>query len=113
LPALFAALAARLGAIERLSYHLGDWQPSARRLERGATLVKLGGFRFQGANTVDVIGAGSRRVTLLVVPPETPTANAAKIADAAADGHNVERVDSLLAHVAGRNGMPRPRPTAE
>jgi uncharacterized protein DUF5994 len=110
LPALFAALAARLGVIERMAYHLGEWQSAIRLLQTGTTRVKLGGFRFQGANTVDIVGSGSHRITLLVVPPETAPENAEKIALAAADGHNLDTVDHLLARVAGRNGMPRPRP---
>ena len=32
---------------------------------------------------------------------------------AAADEHNVDGVDTLLARVAGRNGTPRPRPAPE
>lgn len=109
LPTLFAALTARLGVIERVAYNLAEWDPAARRLET----VKLGGFHYQGAHTIDVSDTHGVRVTLLVVPPETPAANARKIAEAAADTHNVERVDTLLARVAGRNGMPRPRPAAE
>lgn len=110
LPALFAALATRLGAVERMAYNLDEWQPANRRLDTGNTRVRLGGFHSQGANTVEVAGADGLRVTLLVVPPETSAASARKISLAAADDHNVERVDTLLARVAGRNGMPRPRP---
>ncbi|HEY7592206.1 MAG TPA: DUF5994 family protein [Actinophytocola sp.] len=113
LPALFAALATRLGTIERMAYNLGERQPAPRRLATGTTRVTPGGFRYQAANTVDVIGSGSRRVTLLVEPPETSDATASNIALAAADARNIERVDSLLARVAGRNGMPRPRPPLE
>lgn len=113
LPALFTVLATRLGAIERMAYNLGEWQPTDSWLATTATRVKLGGFRNQGANTIDILGSGNRRITLLVVPPETSAANANKIALAAADGHNVDRVDTLLGRVAGRNGMPRPRPAPE
>jgi hypothetical protein len=110
LPALFAALVTRLGVIERMAYNMNEWRPAARRLETGGTRIKLGGFHSQGANTIDVTSSRGLRVTLLVVPPETQAATARKIAQAAADGGNVERVDTLLARVAGRNGMPRPRP---
>lgn len=110
LPALFAALAARLGVIERMAYNLNEWLPAGRRLQAGTSRVSLGGFRYQGANTIDVVGTRRRRVTLLVVPPDTSAETARAIASAAADQHNVEPVDSLLARVAGRNGIPRPRP---
>lgn len=113
LPALFAALAARLGVVERMAYNLGEWHPADRRLETGGVRVKLGGFHSQGANTIDVTGRDGRRITLLVVPPDTPAATARKISLAAADERNVERADTLLARVAGRNGMPRPRPAPE
>lgn len=113
LPALFAALATRLGVIERMAYNLGEWQPAARRLDTGGVRVKLGGFHYQGANTVDVTGRDGRRVTLLVVPPGTPAATARKISLAAADERNVERTGTLLARVAGRNGMPRQRPAPQ
>jgi hypothetical protein len=108
LPALFAALANSLGTIERLAYSIDEWLPAARRLDAGGTSVRLGGFRYQGSNTIDVTGARRGRITLLVVPPETPAANAAKIAEAAANGLNVDSVGTLLARVAGRNGTPRP-----
>jgi hypothetical protein len=113
LPALFAALATRLGVIERIAYKLDEWRPAARRLDTGGMRVKLGGFHYQRANTVDVTGSRGPRFTLLVVPPQTPAANARKISSAAADEGNVEQVDNLLARVAGRNGMPRPRPAPE
>lgn len=110
LPALFAALATRLGVIARMDYNLDEWPPTARRLVSGGASVKLGGFHYQGANTIDLTGAGGRRVTLLVVPPDTSAATARKIAAAAADESNIERADTLLSRVAGRNGMPQPRP---
>jgi hypothetical protein len=113
LPALFAALTTRLGTIERMAYNLDEWRPAVRHLETGASRVKLGGFHYQGANTIDVLGTHGSRVTLLVVPPDTSDATAKKIALAAADERNVEHVDTLLARVGGRNGMPRPRPAQE
>ncbi|HEY7593987.1 MAG TPA: DUF5994 family protein [Actinophytocola sp.] len=110
LPALFAALADDLGTIERLTYNLDEWPRAARRLQVGDSSVRLGGFRYQGADTIDVTGARRGRITLLVVPPDTPAADAEKITEAAADVLNVDRVGTLLARVAGRNGMPRPLP---
>jgi uncharacterized protein DUF5994 len=110
LPGLFTALAERLGVVARMAYNLDEWQPAACRIESDGASVRLGGFHYQGANTVDVTGADGVRVTLLVVPPDTAAATARKIAKAAADESNVEPADTLLARVAGRNGMPQPRP---
>ena len=60
-------LAVRLGRIERVTYHLGDWDPSARKIVVDGSVVRLGGFRSQRACTLDVL-AELHRVTLLVVP---------------------------------------------
>jgi hypothetical protein len=95
LPGLLAVLAVRLVRIERVSYHLGDWDPAAGKISCGVGEVRLGGYRTQQADTVDVLAAASR-VTLLVVPPET----SAQIAHAAlmAAGHrgNTDDVGTLL-----------------
>src|SRR5690348_7441744 len=69
LPDLLAVLAVRLGHIERVSYHLGEWGPTVRKISNGGSVVRLEGFRTQHVNTVDVLAA-RQRVTLLVVPPE-------------------------------------------
>jgi hypothetical protein len=58
-------------------------------------VVRLGGYRSQHANTVDVLAA-AQRVTLLVVAPgvSAPTAHAVLIA--AGRRGNTDDVDSLL-----------------
>ncbi|HEY7594479.1 MAG TPA: hypothetical protein VH969_15120 [Actinophytocola sp.] len=92
-PALFAALAVRLGVIERMASTSAN---GSRRLD-GSTPVLPG-------STSAASG----------IRASTPSAaNAKEIGPAAADGHNVERVDSLLARVARRSGMPRPGRTSE
>lgn len=111
LPTLLAALAVRLGEIQRMAYNLDEWEPTGRRLDTGGHRVRLGGFHSQSTNTIDVTGSGGRRVTLLVVPPETMAANATAMSLAAADGHNVDSATTLLARRASRsrNAVPRPR----
>jgi hypothetical protein len=106
LPTLIAALATRLGAVERVAYNLDEWPAAVRRFEVGAKRVRLEGFHSQGTDTVDAIGTHGR-VTILVIPPGKSAETAKKIALAAADGHNTESVDTLLARAAGGDGMRR------
>jgi hypothetical protein len=68
LPVLMAALAARLGRIERVSYNLTTWGAADRKIEVGESVVRLAGYRSQHPDTVDVITA-QHLITLLVVPP--------------------------------------------
>ena len=95
LPGLLAVLAVRLGRIERVSYHLGDWGPTGGKISCGAGVVRLGGYRTQRADTVDVLAAGSR-VTLLVVPPETSPQIAHAALMAAGRRGNTDDVGTLL-----------------
>jgi hypothetical protein len=103
-PALLAPLAARLGWVERVIYNLTVWDPAPRRLVVDGGAVRLGGFRTQPAETVTAIGrGGERRLTLLVVPPETDPATAARVLARASQPGNAEDLEKLLAptHVAG------------
>jgi hypothetical protein len=95
LPPLLAALTERLGHVERVSYHLGDWTAVPRRIGSGDRTVHLGGYRLQGAGTVDVSGT-TRGVTLLVVPPGTDRAAAERALAAAGRPDDTERVAALL-----------------
>lgn len=99
LPILLAGLAVRLGQIRRVSYNLAEWNAVGRRLDAGGGMVRLGGFHFQGSDTVDVIDADQRRITLLVVPPATAPASAHAVSMAAASRDNTERASELLAGI--------------
>jgi hypothetical protein len=95
LPGLLAVLAVRLGRIERVSYHLGDWDPTPARLSVEGRVVRLGGYRAQHADTVDVLAA-RQRVTLLVVPPETSVQAAHDALMTAGHRGNTDDVEALL-----------------
>jgi len=96
LPSLLAAVTARVGSTERVSYHLGDWGPAARSVDVGGGFaVRLSGFRFQQSDTIDVLGP-QRRITLLVIPPETSAQAADEALAAAAHPGNTDTVDTLL-----------------
>ena len=60
----------QIGPIERLSYHLGDWEAAPRKIRFDGAVVRLGGYHWQPAATVDVL-TGRRSLTLRVVPPDT------------------------------------------
>jgi hypothetical protein len=95
LPGLLAVLAVRLGRIERVTYHLGDWDPTPARLSFEGGVVRLGGYRAQHADTVDVLAA-RQRVTLLVVPPQTSSQTAHEALMSAGRRGNTDDVEALL-----------------
>ncbi|MGW4057686.1 DUF5994 family protein [Amycolatopsis sp. NPDC004747] len=100
LPSLLPALTARLGRIERVTYHLAAWPPVRRRLRSGDEHgdVRLEGFRSQHAATLTVIGLGARRrLTLLVIPPGADPDLAHHALLTAARRGNVDTADTLLA----------------
>lgn len=96
-PSLFAALAARVGDVHHLAYNLTEWPTTPQRIDAGGYPVRLAGFRYGGANIVDVTGSRGGRLTLLVIPPETSRTGARRVSLAAADTDNVDSVDDLLA----------------
>ncbi|WP_214369277.1 DUF5994 family protein [Pseudonocardia sp. H11422] len=96
LPALLEVLSVRLGPIERVSYNVTAWGPTVRKIEVEGRIVRLGGYRSQQADTVDVIGA-RQRLTLLVVPPQTTAAIAHQTLMAASHRGNIGTVGELLA----------------
>ena len=97
LPGLVAVLAVRLGRIERVSYHLGEWGATPRKIScgGGGMVVRLDGYRSQHANTVDVL-APRQRVTLLVVAPEESAQTAHAVLMAAGRRGDTDDVDTLL-----------------
>ncbi|WP_410645413.1 DUF5994 family protein [Amycolatopsis sp. lyj-346] len=112
LPTLLAALESRLGRLDRVTYRLGEWPVPNRRLVFDGGTVRLEGFRSQSADTVTVIGWDRRRLTLLVVPPETGADLARQaLAAAAAEGGTDDSAQLLAGRgAAGRtqSGVPLP-----
>ena len=90
-----------------MSYHLGDWAGSPQKVRVGGRVVRLSGFRWQTAGTVDVLGPRDR-LTLLVVPPEASSQAAQHALDTAGERDNVDSVASLLGPVgsAGHTAAP-------
>jgi hypothetical protein len=97
LPALFAVLAVRLGRIERVTFHLGDFSSPPRRIVFDGAVVRLEGFRSQRAGTLTVIGASDlHRVTLLTVPVDAGAEVAHDVQMTAAHRDNTDTVEALL-----------------
>ncbi|WP_210718110.1 DUF5994 family protein [Amycolatopsis acididurans] len=97
LSALRAALTVRMTRIDRVTYNLTVWPPTPRRLVLDGHVVRLEGFRSQHTDTVTVIGADRRRLTLLVVPPDTDPDLAHRILVTAAHGNTIDTIKTLLA----------------
>jgi hypothetical protein len=100
LPALLAAAAPRIGTVERVSYRISDWEPAPRRMIVDGALVRLDGFAGRPVPTVDVIAA-TRRLTLLVVAPDTAPGPADRALTTAGRLGNTDRIADLLAPPAG------------
>jgi Family of unknown function (DUF5994) len=95
LPGLLSVVAIRMGRIERVSYHLGEWGPTVHKISCGGGVVRLEGYRSQHANTVDVLAPG-QRLTLLVVAPDAPAPTAHAMLMAAGRRGNTDDIDTLL-----------------
>ncbi|UMP07127.1 DUF5994 family protein [Amycolatopsis sp. EV170708-02-1] len=98
LPFLLVVLAVQLERVERVTYNLTAWPPAPLRLAVESGKVRLEGFHSQHTDTVTVIGtAGRRRLTLLVVPPETEPDLAHRLLMAAAHRDSTGDIETLLA----------------
>ncbi len=76
LPTLLAVLAVRLGEIPRVSYNLTEWDTAPSQIAIGGVRVRLSGFWSRPAHIVGVVAADRRRLTLLLVPPDTDPSTA-------------------------------------
>jgi hypothetical protein len=78
------------------TYHLGEWSDPPRRMIDHGVSIRLGGYHLQQPGSVDII-ARNRRVTLLVVDPESPSPLASDALTASVDESNTENIADLLA----------------
>jgi len=92
LRALLPVLAVRL---ERVTYHLGDWDPVKRKIVVDGSVVRIGGFRSQRAGTLDVL-AELHRVTLLILPPAASPRPVHRVMLTAGHRDNADSVADLL-----------------
>jgi len=99
MPSLIAALADRVGTVERVSYNIDAWNGVPRKVRVDGNVVRMGGFRSQAAATLKVLGEQGM-LTLLLVPPETEEQAAQRVLATASENGNTEGVDALLATAA-------------
>ncbi|WP_083736151.1 DUF5994 family protein [Mycobacterium sp. MS1601] len=95
LPDLVTVLSVRLGPVDCVLYHLGSWADVPRKITLGTQRLRLGGYRRQPMNTIELVGPHGR-IILLVVPPETDAADAHAIMMAAAARDNSAAPADLL-----------------
>lgn len=96
LPDLLSVLSVRVGSIQRVRYHLGEWASAPATLVTDGRTVRLDGYERQPVNTLEVLGADRSRVVLLVVPPSTRPDQAHETMMSAAAPDNDLSVDALL-----------------
>jgi Family of unknown function (DUF5994) len=94
LPSLLAAVAPRVGSVDRVIYDETRWAPEALRIEfRGRSIILEGSTTI---NTLSLIGKGFGRLVLLVVPPYTNPTRAYAAVMTASKPDNVSTPDELL-----------------
>ncbi|MFI5778937.1 DUF5994 family protein [Nocardia sp. NPDC051570] len=71
LPDLLATLRPRLGPIHRVTYNLTEWPTTPPRFADAGRRVRLDGYRFKPAHTLDVHGVSGDRIALFIVAPNT------------------------------------------
>jgi hypothetical protein len=70
LPELIAALQALGVRVERFTYPSDAWSPVPRKVVVSGQVVRTGAFRSMDLQLVSLLTDGTRRLDLLVVPPE-------------------------------------------
>jgi hypothetical protein len=96
-PGLVLAMSSWIGPVHRVAYHLDDWDMTARELTVEGWVVSLVGSPTVQANTVVVDGPDQRRMSLLVVPPDTPSGIARAVLVSTAGPDAVDSIEEILA----------------
>lgn len=97
LPDLLAVLSVRLGTIDRVLYKIGEWGTAPARMHLGDRAIRLDGYRHQPPHTVEILGLGRSRITLLVIPADADPGKAHTAMMAAATPGGASTVDEILA----------------
>lgn len=87
--------------INRVTYHLGTWDPAPRRMQIDGRTVRLGGFTVGDPHMITLSDPwGHERVDILVIAPDTDPARAQRIFDLASDSAHLYRGGEILERAA-------------
>ncbi|QKW17973.1 hypothetical protein HUT16_01880 [Kitasatospora sp. NA04385] len=104
LPSLAAEIDERWGRITRITVNPAQWPVIPRRIPVTGHTVHAGWYTTeQDEHMIMVCSYAPRRLELLVVPPGTDSADAARLMAAAADPANTRTASELLAAGAARS----------
>ncbi|WP_037879475.1 DUF5994 family protein [Streptomyces sp. NRRL F-5727] len=96
LPALVDALRERFGRVTRITANPAPWPVSPYKVSVGEYAVHVGWITGQDTDAMILLSYGLDRCDLLVVPPETEPAAAARLMAAASAPGNVHTTDTLM-----------------
>jgi hypothetical protein len=91
----------RWGPITRGAVHPAFWPVIPRRVRANGRVLRVGRFtRHQDPHALLLLSLRVARWDLLVIPPDTPTATAARLMASACDPRNVRTASGLMAAAA-------------
>jgi hypothetical protein len=96
-PELVLAMSSWVGPVRCVVYHPDDWNTAAPELMVEGWLVSLVGSALLQEHAVAVVGPGQRRMSLLVVPPNTPGSIARAVLRQATGPGTMGAVEEILA----------------
>ncbi|WP_236655882.1 DUF5994 family protein [Streptacidiphilus jiangxiensis] len=109
LPSLVAVLDREWGRITRVAVNPTHWQPLPREVSAQGHVVKVGWFTTeQDPHKLLLLSYRIGRWDLLVVPPRTSQASAARLMAAAADPAGAPSASALIAAEDGRRDTETP-----
>jgi hypothetical protein len=101
LPLLMDVLWAAARNVNRITYHLGTWEPAPRRMQIRGRTVRLGGFATSDPGTVRLSDPwGRERIDVLVIAPETDPAVAERVFAIASHTDNPYTAAEILARAS-------------
>ncbi|MFF3534015.1 DUF5994 family protein [Streptomyces sp. NPDC002466] len=96
LPSLVNALRDRWGRVTRITANPAPWPVAPHKVRLGEYAVQIGWFTGQDPDTMILLSYGLGRCDLLVVPPETEPASAARLMAAASTPGNLHTTGTLM-----------------
>ncbi|MFE5798058.1 DUF5994 family protein [Streptomyces sp. NPDC056503] len=110
LPPVVEELRRRWGRVTRITANPGPWPVAPYKVSVGAYAVHVGWFTDQDPDTMILHSHSLGRCDLLVVPPETEPASAARLMAAASAPGNLHTTDALMSgEMSGENATGRRR----